>query len=46
MKSFVNDLYGYDYTGKQEQNNEGESADGEEMLRGEKNCLCNYFYFR
>ena len=30
MKSFVNDLYGYDYTGKHEENNEEESVNGEE----------------
>ena len=30
MKSFVNDLYGYDYTAKQEESNEKESLDGEE----------------
>ena len=30
MKSFVNDLYGYDYTGKQEESNEEESVKGEE----------------
>ena len=30
MKSFVNDLYGYDYTGKQEESNIEESVKGEE----------------
>ena len=30
MKIFVNDLYGYDYTGKQEEKKEEESVDGEE----------------
>ena len=30
MKSFVNDLYGFDYIGKQEENNKEESVDGEE----------------
>ena len=30
MKSFVNDLHDYDYTGRQEENNEEESVDGEE----------------
>ena len=30
MKSFVNDLYGYDYTGKQEESNKEESVKGEE----------------
>ena len=30
MKSFVNDLYGYDYIGKQEKNNVEESVEGEE----------------
>ena len=29
MKSFVNDLYGYDYTGKHEENNEEESVNSE-----------------
>ena len=33
MKSFVNDLYGYEYTGKHEENNEEESVNGE----GEEN---------
>ena len=27
--SLANDLYGYDYTGKQEENNEEERVDGE-----------------
>ena len=31
MKSFVNDLYEYDYTGKQAKNNEEESSDNEEI---------------
>ena len=31
MKSFVNDLYEYDYTGKQAKNNEEESGDDEEI---------------
>ena len=30
MKSFANDLYGYDYTGKQEESKEEESVKGEE----------------
>ena len=30
MKNFVNDLYRYDNNGKQEENNEEESVDGEE----------------
>ena len=30
MKSSVNHLYGYDYTGKQKENNKEESVDGEE----------------
>ena len=31
MKSFVNDLYGYDYTGEQAENSEGESSDDENI---------------
>ena len=31
MKSFVNDLYEYDYTGGQGKNNEEESSDDEEI---------------
>ena len=31
MKSFVNDLYEYDYTGEQTKNNEEESSDDEEI---------------
>ena len=31
MKSFVNDLYEYDYTGEQAKNNEEESSDDEEI---------------
>ena len=31
MKSFVNDLYEYDYTGVQAKNNEEESSDDEEI---------------
>ena len=30
MKSFVSDLYEYDYTGEQAENNEEESSDDEE----------------
>ena len=30
MKSFVNDLYEYDYTGEQAEHNEEESSDDEE----------------
>ena len=40
MKSFVNDLYDYDYIGEQAENNEGESGDDEEVdmeLIGEEN---------
>ena len=38
MKSVVNDLYEYDYTGKQKENNEEESGDDEDInikLKGE-----------
>ena len=41
MKSFVNDLYDYDYTGEQAENNEEESGDDEEVdikLKGERNA--------
>ena len=41
MKSFVNDLYHYDYTGEQAENNEEESGDDEEIdikLKGEGNA--------
>ena len=41
MKSFVNDLYGYDYTGEQAENNEEESSDDENIeikLTGEENA--------
>ena len=31
MKSFVNDLYDYDYTGEQAENNKEESWDDEEI---------------
>ena len=31
MKRFVNDLYDYDYTGEQAENNEEESGDDEEI---------------
>ena len=31
MKSFVNNLYEYDYTGEQAKNNEEESSDDEEI---------------
>ena len=31
MKTFVNDLYDYDYTGEQAENNEEESGDDEEI---------------
>ena len=31
MKSFVNDLYGYNYTVKQEENDDDKSVDGEEI---------------
>ena len=40
MKSFANDLYDYDYTEKQAENNEEESGDDEEIdikLTGEEN---------
>ena len=41
MKIFVNDLYDYDYTGEQAENNEEESGDDEEVdikLKGERNA--------
>ena len=41
MKSFVNDLYDYDYTGEQAESNEEESGDDEEInrkLTGEENA--------
>ena len=41
MKSFVNDLYDYDYTGEQAEINEEESGDDEEIdtkLTGEENA--------
>ena len=31
MKSFINDLYDYDYTGEQAENNREESGDDEEI---------------
>ena len=31
MKSFVNDLYDYNYTGEQAENNKEESCDNEEI---------------
>ena len=31
MKSLVNDLYEYDYTGEKAKSNEEESSDGEEI---------------
>ena len=31
MKSFVNDLYEYDYTGEQPKNNKEKSSDDEEI---------------
>ena len=40
MKSFVNDFYDNDFTGKQAENNEEESGDDEEIdikLTGEEN---------
>ena len=40
MRSFVNDLYDYEYTGEQAENNEEESGCNEEIdvkLRGQKN---------
>ena len=41
MKSFVNDLYDYDYTGEQAENSEEENGDNEEVcikLTGEENA--------
>ena len=41
MKSFVNDLYDYNYTGEQAQSNEEESDDDEEIdikLTGQENA--------
>ena len=41
MKSFVNDLYDYNYTGEQVENNAEESGDDEEIdikLTGEENA--------
>ena len=41
MKSFINDLYDYDYTREQAENNEEESGDDEEIdikLKGEGNA--------
>ena len=41
MKSFVNDLYDYDYTGEQAKSNEEESGDDEKIaikLTGEENA--------
>ena len=41
MKSFVNDLYDYDYTGEQAEKNEEESGDEEEIdikVKGEGNA--------
>ena len=41
MKSFVNDLYNYNYTGEQAKSNEEESGDDEEIaikLTGEQNA--------
>ena len=41
MKSFVNDLYDYNYTGEQAEINEEESGDDEEIdtkLTGEENA--------
>ena len=32
MKSFVNDLYEYDYAGEQAKNNEDENSDDEEIV--------------
>ena len=40
MRSFVNDLYDYEYTGQQAENNEEESGGNEEIdvkLRGQEN---------
>ena len=40
MRSFVNDLYDYEYTGEQAENNEEESGGNEEIdvkLRGQEN---------
>ena len=40
MRSFVNDLYDYEYTGEQAENNEEESGCNEEIdvkLRGQEN---------
>ena len=36
MKSFVNDLYGYNYTKKQEENNKEESVDDKESITQER----------
>ena len=41
MKSFINDLYDYDYTEEQAENNEEESGDDEEIkreLKGERSA--------
>ena len=41
MKSFINDLYDYDYTREQAENNDEESGDDEEIdtkLKGEGNA--------
>ena len=41
MKSFVNNLYDYDYPGEQAESNEEESGDDEEIaikLTGEENA--------
>ena len=49
MKSFVNDLYEYDYTGEQTKNNEEESSDDEEIdiqITVVWLIVCVYFYFK
>ena len=46
MKSFVNDLYDYDYTGEQAENNKEESGDNEQInrkLTGEENATNENF---
>ena len=44
MKNFVNDLYDFDYTGQQTENNEEECGDDEEIdikLTGQENTIEN-----
>ena len=38
MKKFVNDLYDYDYTGEQAENNKEEKKDIDIRLTGEENA--------